>query len=148
MSYDSVRIDEQLRVLDRSIGDFITRYNFITLSAVLGLNHPRQTLFLFPGGIASQLSRATQAWNSVGPASQVFNYEVLWLGPNALLGGEARNLKMHTVAGEYRDEEDRIIIADDVASLFGVRPYVGFALWCSLKQLDWFIFPWDWRRSV
>ena len=23
-----------------------------------------------------------------------------------------------------------------------------FTAWCSFKQLDWFIFPWDWRRSV
>jgi hypothetical protein len=149
MSYNSVRMDEQLRVLDHSIGEFIGRYNFITtLSAFLGLNPARKTLFLFPGGMGSRLSRATQAWDPAGPASQVFDYEELWVNPITLLGGEVRNLKMHTAGGEYRDEGDRIIIADGVANLLGARPYVGFALWCSFKQIDWFIFPWDWRRSV
>jgi hypothetical protein len=150
MSYDSVRMDEQLRILDHSIDHFIGRYNFITASsALLGLNPARQTLLLFPGGMASKLKRATKAWDAAGPASQVFKYKVSWGDLIALLGGEARNLKMHTTpGGEYRDEGDRIIIADGVINLFGVSPYIFFTAWCSLKQIDWFVFPWDWRRSV
>jgi hypothetical protein len=146
MSYDSVRMNEQLRMLDHSIDHFIARYNFITL---LGLNPARQTLFLFPGGMASRLKRATRAWDAAGPASQVFNYKELWVNPLTLLGGEARNLRMHkTAGGEYRDKGNRIIIADGVVSLLGVAPYMFFTAWCSFKQIDWFVFPWDWRRSV
>jgi hypothetical protein len=146
MSYESVRMDEQLRVLDHSIDHFIGRYNFITL---LGLNPARQTLFLFPGGMASRLKRATKAWDAAGPASQVFNYKELWVNPITLLGGEARNLRMHkTAGGELRDKGDRIIIADGVVNLFGVSPYIFFTAWCSLKQIDWFVYPWDWRRSA
>jgi len=150
MSYDSVRMDEQLRVLDQSIDEFIDRYNAITtLSAFLGSNLARQTLFLFPGGMASRLSRATQAWDPAGPASQVFEYEELWVNSITLLGGKARDLRMHkTAGGDYRDKGDRIVIADGVVNLFGVTPYVGFTAWCSFKQIDWFLFPWDWRRSV
>jgi hypothetical protein len=139
-------MDEQLRVLDHSIDHFIGRYNFITL---LGLNPARQTLFLFPGGMASRLKRATKAWDAAGPASQVFNYKELWVNPITLLGGEARNLRMHkTAGGELRDKGDRIIIADGVVNLFGVSPYIFFTAWCSLKQIDWFVYPWDWRRSA
>ncbi len=150
MSYDSVRMDEQLRVLDHSIGEFIGRYNFITeLSTFLGVNLARQTLFLFPGGMASRLIRATQAWDPAGPASQIFEYEELWVNPITLLGGEARNLRMHkTAAGEYRDKGDRIVIADAAVNLLGATPYTGFTAWCSFKLIDWFIFGWDWRRSV
>lgn len=150
MSYDSVRMDEQLRMLDHSIDEFIGRYNFITtMSAILGVNPARQTLFLFPGGMASKLKRATKAWKAAGPASQVFNYKVAWVNAVTLLGGKARDLRMHkTAGGRYRDKGHRIIIADGVINLFGVAPYMFFTAWCSFKQIDWFIFPWDWRRSV
>jgi hypothetical protein len=150
MSYDSVRMNEQLDALDPSIGEFIGRYNVITaVSALLGLKPARQTLFLFPGGMASKLKRATKAWDPTGPASQVFKYKEVWVNVVTLLGGEARQLRMHkTTAGDYRDKEDRIIIADGVVNLLGVTPYVGFTAWCSLKMIDWFVFPWDWRRSV
>jgi len=150
MSYDSVRMDEQLLALDHSIDEFIGRYNVTTaLSAILGLNPARQTLFLFPGGMASKLKRATKAWDPASPASQVFKYEEVWVNPITLLGGKARDLRMYkTAGGDYRDKGDRIVIADGVVNLFGVTPYVGFTAWCSLKQIDWFIFPWDWRRSV
>jgi hypothetical protein len=73
MSYDSVRMSEQMDALDPSIYEFIDRYNTITeVSAFLGLNPARQTLFLFPGGMASRLKRATKAWDPAGPASQTF----------------------------------------------------------------------------
>lgn len=150
MSYDSVRMNEQLDALDPSIGEFIGRYNVITaVSALLGLKPARQTLFLFPGGMASKLKRATKAWDPTGSASQVFKYKEVWVNVVTLLGGETRQLRMHkTTGGDYRDTEDRIIIADGVVNLLGVTPYVGFTAWCSLKMIDWFVFPWDWRRSV
>jgi hypothetical protein len=152
MSYDSVRMSEQMDALDPSIYEFIDRYNTITAALVfLGLNPARQTLFLFPGGMASRLKRATKAWDPAGPASQTFKYKELWLNLPTFLGGEARQLRMHKTpppGGEYRDKGDRIIIADRVVSLLGVSPYVGFTTWCSLKGIDWFIFPWDWRRNV
>lgn len=150
MSYDSVRMDEQIRVLDHSIDNFIDRYNFITtVSAFLGLNSARQTVFLFPGGMASKLFRATQPWDPAGPASQVFEYEEVWVNPITLLGGNARDLRMHkTAGGEYRDKGDRIVIADGVVNLLGFSPYTVFTEWCRIKGIDWFVFPWDWRRSV
>ncbi|MEX2222799.1 MAG: hypothetical protein WEG40_13460 [Candidatus Rokuibacteriota bacterium] len=149
MSYDSVRRDEQMRVLDHSIDEFIGRYNVNTaISAILGANPARQTLFLFPGGMASKLRRATNAWNPAGPPSQVFAYKDVWLNPAVFLGGAARDLRMSKSGGHYRDKGDRIIIADGLVNLLGVTPYTVFTEWCTFKRIDWFVFPWDWRRSV
>jgi hypothetical protein len=150
MSYDSVRQDEQMRVLDDSIDAFIDNHKLITaVLEILGVAPPRRTVFLFPGGMASKLIRATTPWNATGPPSQIFNYKPTWGTEVELLGGAARDLKMRKMTtGEYRDKGRRIIIADGVTTILGARPYVFFAAWCFFKQIDCFIFPWDWRRSV
>ena len=150
MSYDSVRMGEQMRILDFSIDEFINRYNLFTLEAeLLGVVPARQTLILLPGGMASKLRRAKKAWDPAGPASQIFKYDIVFGDVPALLGGAARDLRMHkTAAGEYRDKGNRVVIADGVIDLFGISPYLLFTAWCSFKQIDWFVWPWDWRRSV
>ena len=151
MSYDSVRLDEQMRVLDYSIDWFVLRYNAITqLPPFLRVNPARQTLFMFPGGTGSTLKRATRRWKAAGPAFQVFDYEVAFGDVPALLGGAARDLRMgrRRPDGSYRDKGNRIVIADGLPNVFGVTPYLGFLVWCLIKQIDWFVFPWDWRRSV
>ena len=53
MTYDQTRDNEQLSKLDDAIRSFITRYN----SNLSSTN--RKTIFLFPGGMGSQLLRAT-----------------------------------------------------------------------------------------
>jgi hypothetical protein len=145
MSYDSTRVSEQLRVLEPEIANFIVRYN-ASSGPLVGI--PRQTVFIFPGGMASRLVRAKKAFDPTGPPNQVFAYDELWLNVLTFLG-EARNLKMKNVApGDYRDKGNRIIVADGLTNLFGITPYIGFIQWCQLVKLDYFVFPWDWRRSI
>jgi hypothetical protein len=145
MSYNTTRISEQLRVLDPEINNFIVRYN---ASNGLAGGGPRQTVFLFPGGSASRLVRATTAYDPAGPPNQVFAYDEVWLNAVTFLGG-ARNLRMKRIApNDYRDKQNKIIVADGLVNLFGVTPYLGFTAWCALKGLDYFVFPWDWRRAV
>jgi len=141
---------EQMRFLEASIKTFISTYNlFSALAESEGKILARQTLFLFPGGTASKLWRAKTAWDPAGPATQTFNYEIVFGDPITLLGGAARDLKMHkTATGAYRDKGNRVVIADGVIELFGVSPYLLFQAWCFLKKIDLFVFPWDWRRSV
>ena len=147
MSYDSNRIREQLRVLEPEINNFIVRYN--ASAGPLGGLLPRQTVFFFPGGMASRLVRARTKFNSFLPSNQVFAYDELWLTPLTFLGGKARDLKMKRVApGDIRDKGEKIIVADAVINLFGVTPYSGFTSWCELLNFDYFVFPWDWRRRV
>jgi hypothetical protein len=146
MSYDSTRISEQLRVLEPEIFNFIVRYNFNTWSGPAG-GGPRQTMFIFPGGMASRLMRAKTPYLP-GVADQVFDYDEAWVNPYTFLG-DARHLKMtKDTSGTHRDKWNKIIVADGLINLFGVTPYVSFTLWCLLKKLDYFVFPWDWRRSV
>lgn len=150
MSYDSVRMGEQMRILDPSIDAFIDRYNLFSLEAELaGVVPARQTVFLLAGGMASKLKRAKKAWDPSGPASQLFNYDTVFGDVPSLLGGAARDLRMHkTTAGQHRDKGNRVVIADGIVNLFGITPYVLFTAWCFSKKIDCFVFPWDWRRSV
>jgi len=143
MSYDSTRISEQLRVLQPAIDDFIVRYNYNTLAGPPGAGL-RQTVFVFPGGMASRLIRAKTPYAA---GVTVYNYDEAWVNAYTLLG-DARHLKMTRVGSTYHDEWNRIIVADGLINLFGVTPYVLFTLWCTWKNLDYFVFPWDWRRGV
>jgi hypothetical protein len=144
MSYNSKRISEQLRVLQPEINDFIVRYN--ASNGPVGLGQ-RQTVFLFPGGTGSRLVRAKSPYQPGGDA-EIFDYEEVWLNALTFLGG-ARDLRL-TKFGlfQYRDKGNKIIVADGVINFFGVSPYVVFAWWCELIHLDYFIFPWDWRRGI
>jgi hypothetical protein len=145
LSYDRNRISEQLRVLEPEINNFIVRYNASNGPAGGG---SRQTVFLFPGGMASRLVRATEVFDPTDPSNQVFAYEEIWLNALTFLG-RARDLVMTRVApNDYRDKRNKIIVTDGLINLFGVTPYLGFTAWCAQKGLDYFVFPWDWRRAV
>jgi hypothetical protein len=143
MSYDSTRDAEQLRVIDPSIDDFINRYNNSN-GPVTG---PRQTIFLFPGGMASKLRRARQPYLDSGPPGQMFAYDTVWLTFEDFLGG-VLDLGIHKVNGEYRDQDNRIIVADGTVDFYGWTFYTGFTAWCELLGLDYYVFGWDWRRRL
>lgn len=144
MSYDTTRDSEQLRILldGGSIKDFIKRYNKSKVPA-----SERQTIFLFPGGMASTLRRAKKPYDDDGPLKQTFDYREKWLTFGSFLGG-ARDLKLKKINGEFRDHENRIIVADGPLDFFGWQPYEGFADWCKDHKVDYFIFGWDWRRRL
>jgi hypothetical protein len=144
MSYDTTRDSEQLRVIDHAIDDFIDRYNNSSGPA----NGPRQTIFLFPGGMACTLKRATKPYKGSISGPQTFAYDTVWLTVDTFLGG-ALDLKIKKVgAGKYRDKNDRIIVADGSVKFLSCTPYDGFTDWCHKKGLDYFIFGWDWRRRL
>jgi hypothetical protein len=145
VSYESNRISEQIRVLEPEINNFIVRFNASDGPAD---GSPRQTVFLFPGGMASRLVRAKKKWNPQGPAHQIFAYDEIWLNALTFLG-RARDLKMKRVRpNDYRDKNKKIIVADGLVNLFGWTPYGKFTAWCALKGLDYFVFPCDWRRAA
>jgi pimeloyl-ACP methyl ester carboxylesterase len=141
MTYSATRDKEQLRYLDVDIAHFIQRYQ----SRPPGTK--RRTLFLFPGGMGSQLLRARTAYQTSGSPNQTFQYTPVWLTPLTFLG-DALNLKMHEVSGVYQDLADRIIIPSGTIEFLGITPYSRFVAWCELNDIDWFIFGWDWRRRL
>src|SRR6267378_2026869 len=114
MSYDTTRDLEQLRMVDPSIDDFIDRYNNSSGPA----NGQRQTVILFPGGLASTLKRAKRPYIDSIPGAQMFAYDTVWLTWEDFLGG-ALDLKIKKANGKYRDKGDRIIIADGTLKILG-----------------------------
>ena len=144
LSYDETRDNEQLRFLTTTTDAFIAQYQSMPASAS---SCARQTVFFFPGGMASQLLRASQKFVD-GVASPAFSYDPVWIGLDTFLGG-ARNLEMHRdAAGTFRDKNDRIIVADGSISLIGCTPHDGLIAWCRNNNIDLFVYGWDWRRRL
>ncbi len=142
-AYDETRDNEQLLVLKNATDDFIARFQN---PPPTNSTCPRQTVFLFPGGMASQLMRATQGFQDGLTVPQTFNYLVTWLTFDAVVFGATRDLKMHRdAAGTFRDRSDRIIIAD---GLITNLVYEDFIAWCASNNLDLFVFNYDWRRRA
>jgi pimeloyl-ACP methyl ester carboxylesterase len=103
--------------------------------------HPGwKLIFLFPGGVGSQLLRAS-TWP--------FPYYVSWVDPGRLLVGEPNNLKIET---DDRDHQGQYIIPDHevgvLLPLLRLSPYGGFRAWCRDNKFNLFVFGWDWRRGV
>jgi pimeloyl-ACP methyl ester carboxylesterase len=132
MTYRQTRDSEQLSHLDDAIGTFISRYNN-NLSTT-----DRKTIILFPGGMGSQLLRATTP-ESDGPP---YFYNTLWLDC-AIIFGAALHLQMQ---GDI-DFDEQIIIPDGPVGP-PLAPYQGFINWCDHHDVDYLIFGWDWRRDL
>jgi len=142
-SYADTRDGEHLRLLTPAIDAFIAR---LKTPPSKTSTCPRQTVFFFPGGMASQLLRATQGFQEGLSVPQTFSYEVVWLTLDTLTWGAARDLRMHRDAsGAFRDRGDRIIVPNGV--IFGPL-YDTFIDWCTHNNLDLFVFDWDWRRRL
>lgn len=137
--YEAGRDLEHLSRLDHAIDKFAIAYEG-------DLSDDRPTIFLFPGGMGSQLMRARTSYTSAPP----FSYYMSWLAPNVVIG-EARNLAIDP-AGV--DHQQKYVVPDggiDFDSLcFDLHPYGDFIAWCRnrKKPIHLFVFGWDWRRGV
>jgi hypothetical protein len=142
-SYDDTRDREHLRLLTPAIDAFIGRARYRSDTAAAG---PRQTVFFFAGGLATQLLRATTKFQERLTTPQTFDYEVLWVTLDGIAHGTPRHLKMHRDdSGAFRDLGDRIVVASGV--IFDPL-YHDFIAWCAQNDLDLFVFDWDWRRRL
>src|SRR5574337_222605 len=132
MSYGSERDQQYLDKLQVQISDFISNYN-----ANPGGRHI--TLFLFPGGLGSQLVKAEQASQSGPP----FTYDMVWLDCGILSGAmiELQNVNGIDVDYEY-------VLPDQCVNSMTLRPYEQFKSWCQANYIDLFIFGWDWRLKA
>src|SRR5262249_49034582 len=142
-SYGETRDSETLRLLTPAIDAFISQCQN---PANPESRCPRQTIFFLPGGMATRLRRATKRFQENVAASQLFQYDPVWVGWDTLFGG-ARHLAMYRDStGTFRDKDDRIIIADAALSLGDCTTHNGFITWCRDNNADLFVFPYDWRR--
>lgn len=133
--YGQKRDDEYLNRL-KSLGpinDFITNYK-------ANLNPVHKTIFLFPGGMGSQLLRATADFHH-GP---LFIYLTAWIDP-FIWAGTAVNLQTQTP--DYVDFQQHFVLPNGCIDCPGLEPYLGFINWCQSSNIDLFVFGWDWRLS-
>jgi hypothetical protein len=141
ITYDSTRESEQLRYLRTDIAQFILRYTSKPP------NPGRRTLFLFAGGMASQLLRASTPYRDDG-TPQTFQYDNYWLSPLTFLGGALFLGMQKQSDGSFRDFDDQIVIPNGIVNFLGFTPYSRFTQWCDQNDLDWYVFSWDWRRRL
>jgi pimeloyl-ACP methyl ester carboxylesterase len=137
--YGAGRDNEYSSRLDYAIEKFATAYDG-------DLSDNPTTIFLFPGGMGSQLMRARTPYTSPAP----FSYYMSWLAPNVVIG-EAKNL---AIEPDGVDHEQKYVVPDggiDFDSLcFDLHPYGDFIAWCKNREkpIHLFVFGWDWRRGV
>ncbi|MDM0109956.1 hypothetical protein QTH97_33955 [Variovorax sp. J22R24] len=143
MSYETNRDLEQLRMLDHAIDDFIDRYFQIGGPA----SGKRHTVFVFPGGLGSQLKRATRPYVQGGPSNQTFAYKRKWFDMHSMMGS-VLEVEMVKVGPKHRDKGNRFVLADGPLKFAGLTPYDGFVEWCKAQKVDYFVFGWDWRRTT
>jgi pimeloyl-ACP methyl ester carboxylesterase len=130
--YGAGRDQEHIARLDQAIERFATIYG--------ADNAPQpKTIFLFPGGMGSQLMRSRTAYNQ-----PPYNYYLAWLACNVILG-EARNLQLSPGGIDHRQ---RYVVPDGAVDFVRVHPYADFVQWCGRNWLHLFIFSWDWRRGI
>lgn len=134
-TYEQKRDDEYLNRFYCPFSDFIKRYN-------ANLTSTHKTIFLFPGGMGSQLLRATADFHQGPP----FLYLPAWIDP-LLPTGTAINLQTQTPP-DYDDYQQHFIVPYGCIDCPPfLRPYAGFINWCQSSNIDLFVFGWDWRRS-
>lgn len=146
VTYSEARDNEQLnRLLNDSVNRFITSYNNAQPTSS---SCQRQTVFFFPGGMASRLVRAQQRYQDGVGVPPNTGYDDVWIGWDTFLGGW-RKLKMHRdAAGCFRDDDERIVVADGALEFTGTTPHDTFIAWCAANNADLFVFGWDWRRRL
>jgi hypothetical protein len=130
--YGAGRDQEQLKRLDDAIERFATFYEADPAPQ-------KRTIFLFPGGMGSQLIRARTDYNH-----PPFSYYTAWLACNIVFG-EARHLALG--AGGV-DDNQHYVVPDGGVDFVRVHPYVDFIRWCKANWLHLFVFGYDWRRGI
>ena len=112
----------------------------------VSISNKRRTIFLFPGGLGSQLLRADQPFPHTPQC-----YEKVWLDGGDLLDPSPGPPRLAMLSGGV-DTEQRFVIPDGCVNIPGsfelVHPYANFSQWCRDHEIDLLIFGWDWRRSV
>ena len=144
-TYAEARDAEQLRILTPRIDQFIANYKdpAATVSTCRG-----QTVFFFPGGMASRLVRARQPYQEGVGVPPGMAYDPLWPDWDLVLGGWRKLKLTKDAAGSFRDHHDRIIVADGPLEVLEITPHDLFEDWCANHYVNPFIFGWDWRRRL
>lgn len=140
MTYEASRDAAQMLRLDTATTKFIQRWK----------EQPpciqRRTLFMFPGGMGSELFRARKPYKDSVGGVQMFKFDKVWATICTFLGDALKLEMVRQPDGSFRDKDNHIIIAYGSCELLGIDPYDGFWKWADKNNIDVFTFGWDWRR--
>ena len=135
--YDAGRDQQYASRLAKEVEAFCKSYENDTST-------DRKAIFLFPGGMGSELVRSLIPYTSPFPHLYYLSWLSVWI-----LSGEAKNLQID-VNGV--DHEGKYVVPDgcvDFDFLFlKWSAYIDFIEWCKDQKIHLFIFGWDWRRGV
>jgi pimeloyl-ACP methyl ester carboxylesterase len=101
----------------------------------------RKTIFLLPGGMASQLVKSDQAYPTQDP--NFFDYQA-WLGLQTFSPGNARYLQ---IGKDLADDGQFVVGSHGPICFIGLTPYDKL-IWRAKDNWNLFIFAFDWRRSI
>jgi pimeloyl-ACP methyl ester carboxylesterase len=136
--YDQCLIAEQLRRMDKPIEDFLDSY-----ATHRGQPNQKSVIF-FPGGLASELTRANEPFDPNRPVGS-YTYETIWVD---LVGIRYEHGALLLQMNGNEDSGQRLILADGPLKSCVICPYDDFANWCTNNNLDLLMFGWDFRRTA
>lgn len=138
-TYDDLLFQEQLLELHGAIKSFLDSYG-------THRGNPNQrTLIFFPGGMGSELARATRVFDPNLPRGSYGNYETIWVDLEKILLEEwAYLLQMNA----NRDTGDRFMVANGPLKNCALHPYDNLPAWCAANSLDLLMVGWDFRRPA
>jgi hypothetical protein len=134
--YATNRDDAFYARLQTAIEDFASQFELNANSS-----GQRRTIFLFPGGLGSELMRSDQAYPD--PAQ---SFEEVWLDLEVWL-----DVPLLAMLPGKVDSDQKYVVADGCLNIPGpdlLHAYEVFIQWCRRNSIDLFVFGWDWRRSV
>ena len=136
--YDDHLKAEQLLMLTGAIDSFLDSY---------GRHRGRgdqRTLIFLPGGMGSELTRATRRFDGTSPNGS-YTYETLWVDLKKIFLDQGA-LLLQMKGNE--DSNDQFIVANGPLRNCALHPYEGLIRWCTANQIDLLMVGWDFRRNA
>jgi len=143
-SYIQSLIQEQLKQLDGAIDTFLDGYRDWGIAR----GDKQRTVIFFPGGLASELTRAHQPFDPTGGTA--YTYRQIWYDIGLIRGPDKAALRLamrREADSEDYDEFKQFVVASGPMDNCFYRPYDGFVDWCRQNDLNLLIFSWDFRRK-
>lgn len=137
-TYDDVLFGEQLVQLDGAIKSFLNSYG-----AHRGSPDQRTVIF-FPGGMGSELVRASRAYDPNLPRGSYGQYQTIWVDLEKVLFEEWAHLLQMSA---NRDTGDQFMVANGPLQNCALHPYDNLPGWCTANRLDLLMVGWDFRRT-
>ncbi|MBV8187941.1 MAG: hypothetical protein JO339_11925 [Alphaproteobacteria bacterium] len=135
--YDAQLMNEQLRMMNGAIDSFLNSYG-----THRGSDNQR-TVILLPGGMGSELARATQPFS--GALGGSYEYETLWVDLKKIFLDQGALLMQ--MDGNV-DDRKQFVVANGPLRNCALHPYDGFTNWCNVNGLDLLMVGWDFRRDA